>query len=180
MKKKVILIVGPSGAGKTRISDYLQNEHNIPRVITHTTRPMREGEVDGQSYYFESNESFAKLHFFEHIKYGDWQYGSSEEGLQRAFENSDLVTLIVDVQGVISYYKKIPDQITILNVITSSTDILKDRLYERGDDPDTIQKRLSKGNMNILPGYLAKDAVTIVNDDWDYTVLCLEKMLKDL
>ena len=41
--KKIILIAGPSGAGKTTISDYLYEKYDIPRVLTHTTRPMRVG-----------------------------------------------------------------------------------------------------------------------------------------
>ena len=65
--RKLILIAGPSGAGKTTISDYLTKEFAIPRVVTHTTRPMRKGESPDKSYYFESESSFKKLHFFEHV-----------------------------------------------------------------------------------------------------------------
>ena len=100
MAKKIILIAGPSGAGKTTISEYLTDRYQIPRVITHTTRPKRPGE-SGSAYYFEDDDSFAQLHFFEHVKYGDYQYGSSKEGLERAWAKNDLVSLIVDIKGVL-------------------------------------------------------------------------------
>ena len=45
MAKKIILIAGPSGAGKTTISEYLTDRYQIPRVITHTTRPKRPGKA---------------------------------------------------------------------------------------------------------------------------------------
>lgn len=61
--KKIILIAGPSGAGKTTISDYLNEKYGIPRVLTHTTRPMRPGEKQNVSYHFETDESFKTLHF---------------------------------------------------------------------------------------------------------------------
>lgn len=84
--KKIILIAGPSGAGKTTISDYLYEKYDIPRVLTHTTRPMRVGEKQNVSYHFETDDSFKQLHFFEHVKYGSYQYGSSREALNLAWK----------------------------------------------------------------------------------------------
>ena len=47
MDKKIIVITGASGTGKTTISKYLQDTYHIPSVITHTTRLPRVGEKDG-------------------------------------------------------------------------------------------------------------------------------------
>ena len=93
--QRIIIIAGPSGVGKTTVSKYLTEKYNIPRVVTHTTRPIRQGEIPGKSYYFETDESFKKLHFFEHVKYGEYQYGSSKEALEKAWAKNDLVSLIV-------------------------------------------------------------------------------------
>ena len=90
--QRIIIIAGPSGVGKTTISKYLTEKYNIPRVVTHTTRPIRKGEIPGKSYYFENDESFKKLHFFEHVKYGEYQYGSSKEALEKA----DLVLFLLN------------------------------------------------------------------------------------
>lgn len=79
MAKKIILIAGPSGAGKTTISEYLTDRYQIPRVITHTTRPKRSGE-SGSAYYFEDDDSFAQLHFFELSNTGTTSTGPVKKG----------------------------------------------------------------------------------------------------
>lgn len=167
--QKLILIAGPSGAGKTTISEYLTKKFNIPRVLTHTTRPIRQGESPDSSYHFESDASFDKLHFFEHVKYGSYQYGSSKEALEEAWEKHQLVSLIVDIKGAASYLKVIKRQVYFLYVTTSSKKELKKRLLKRGDDPAKIAERLSGSELNTLPKELAADAHIIVNDNWSET-----------
>lgn len=179
--KKIIIIAGPSGVGKTTVSNYLQEKYNIPRVVTHTTRPMRKGEVDGVSYYFENNASFEKLHFFEHVKYGDYQYGSSKEALQRAWDKSDLASLIVETDGVKSYLEALGDQVYFIYLTVKNYEILTERLVERGDDPVEIKRRLNssefKRDLHLRPE-LKKNAHILENDNWADTEKSLDKIVK--
>lgn len=177
---KLILIAGPSGAGKTTISTYLMEKFHIPRVLTHTTRPMRPGERANESYYFESKTSFARLHFFEHIHYGNYQYGSSREALNRVWEQHDLVSLIVDIQGARSYLQQLPDQICFIYVTVSARSTLEQRLRNRGDDPAKIANRLSGAELNELPADLMPSATVIRNDNWEKTKKQLDQIVADL
>ena len=70
---------------QTEVASESTSAHNFPSEKHHTTRPVRQGEIPGKSYYFETDESFKKLHFFEHVKYGEYQYGSSKEALEKAW-----------------------------------------------------------------------------------------------
>ncbi|GHV98247.1 guanylate kinase [Lactobacillus nasalidis] len=176
--RKIILIAGPSGAGKTTMSDYLTRRYQIPRVITHTTRPKRPGESDS-AYYFETDESFARLHFFEHVSYGDYQYGSSREGLERAWEKSDLVSLIVDIKGARSYLDALGSQVYFLYVTCSLKELAK-RMAARGDSLDQIKKRLEGSELNELPADLASRAHVLVNDDLESSLASLDKLVKKL
>lgn len=178
--KKIILIAGPSGAGKTTISNYLQENYHIPRVITHTTRPKRAGETDNESYYFETDESFKKLHFFEHVTYGQYQYGSSREALNNMWQRHDLVSLIVDIQGVKSYLQQLNKKVYFLYVTTSTIDELRERLIRRGDSLEMVKQRLSGSELNPLPADLKNQAHVLINDSWQKTAAKLDQLVKDL
>lgn len=178
--KKIILIAGPSGAGKTTISNYLTKHFNIPRVVTHTTRPIREDEVENESYFFENDDSFAKLHFFEHVHYGEYQYGSSREALEEAWSKHDLVSLIVDIKGIRSYLDQLGGQCYFLYVTTKDLGELKKRLLERGDSPQDVKKRLSGQELNALTADLKPKAHILINDEWEQTSHKLAQIVTEL
>lgn len=180
--QRIIIIAGPSGVGKTTVSNYLREKYGIPRVVTHTTRPMRKGEIPGQSYYFENDESFNKLHFFEHVKYGDYQYGSSKEALKQAWAKNDIVSLIVETDGVKSYLDALGDQVYFIYLTVDDLDILKKRLVKRGDKTQEIEKRLNSAEFKRdlhLRSELQKDAHILKNNDWDKTKKDLDKIISE-
>ena len=124
-------------------------------------------------------DSFAQLHFFEHVKYGDYQYGSSKEGLERAWAKNDLVSLIVDIKGARSYLEALGDQVYFLYV-TCSLDTLAQRMADRGDASDQIKKRLAGSELNELPEDLASCAHVLVNDDLQATYASLDSLVRKL
>lgn len=181
--QRIIIIAGPSGVGKTTVSKYLTEKYNIPRVVTHTTRPMREGEVPGKSYYFETDESFKKLHFFEHVKYGEYQYGSSKEALDKAWTKNNLVSLIVETDGVKSYLEKLGQQVYFIYLTVSDFSVLKKRLLGRGDKVSEIDKRLNSYEFKRdlhLSDDLAKKAHVLNNDNWEEAAKKLDTIVKEL
>lgn len=181
--QRIIIIAGPSGVGKTTVSKYLTEKYNIPRVVTHTTRPIRQGEIPGKSYYFETDESFKKLHFFEHVKYGEYQYGSSKEALEKAWAKNDLVSLIVETDGVKSYLEKLGKQAYFIYLTVSDFSVLKKRLLGRGDKASEIDKRLNSFEFKRdlhLSDELAKKAHVLNNDNWEKTAKELDKIVKKL
>ena len=181
--KRLILIAGPSGSGKTTISKYLSDKYGIKRVLTHTTRPMRQGEQDGVDYYFETEDTFQKLHFFEHVQYGAAQYGSSREGLERAFASDDLVTLIVDTAGVKSYLQELGEQVTFIYLAAPSEEILRARLLKRGDTPAEIEKRLNSPEQIrdlSLPADLQAQAQIITNENLIDTYRKLDQIIAQI
>lgn len=170
--KKLLIIAGPSGAGKTTLCNYLAKEYGIPRVVTHTTRPKRPGEEDGRDYFFETPATFAKLHFFEHVKYDRYSYGSSHEALAQAWQKSDLASIVVETEGVASYLKELPHQVYFIYLTVSEPALIARRLRARGDSEAEITKRLTSPEFKRdlqLPASLQKYAHRLVNDDWAET-----------
>lgn len=56
---KCIVIAGPMCSGKTTLAKYLEGK-GYQRIVTYTTRPMRDGEIDGIDYHFITEDEFAK------------------------------------------------------------------------------------------------------------------------
>ena len=172
MQRKVFVLTGNTGTGKTTVANYLHDFYEMPKVVTHTTRPPREGEMDQVDYYFESRESFAENHYLENVTYSSYQYGSSWEGLERAWEKNPLITIVLDTAGAITYARELGDQAVIIYLTVTEVDSLMNRLEQRGDNMDTVRARLASAEYQrdiVLPEKLKEIAHVVVNDDWEKT-----------
>lgn len=86
------------------------------------------------------------------------------------WKKHDIVSLIVDIQGVKSYLSKLdPEQVYFLYVTTSTMDELRERLINRGDSKEMVKKRLSGSELNRLPEDLKQTAHILLNDKWNKT-----------
>lgn len=150
----ITILVGKSGSGKSSISKELQNNYGYERLITCTTRPKRNGETDGEDYYFLSNSEFqSKLdsdEFLESTKYcatfGSVSYGSLKESYQKSDKNRVIVLNPDGVKALISYKSSVQTRNSIDNLRIIFLDVsdrtLRVRLFSRGDLPVEIERRL--------------------------------------
>nr|WP_276580167.1 guanylate kinase [Lacticaseibacillus parakribbianus] len=179
----MIVITGATGTGKTTVSRYLQATYNIQRVMTHTTRPKRVGEVDGVDYHFETADSFAKNHYIEAVTYAGFRYGSSFESLDAAWRRANFASIVLDTAGAITYAKTLGPKIAVLYLTIQDPAVLKARLLARGDDPKMIAARLASPEYSRdlqLPPALAPYAHVVVNDDWQAACRQIDSFMKHL
>ena len=180
--KRIFVITGPTGSGKTTVSHYLRSQYQIPQVITHTTRAPREGEVSGRDYYFETPASFVTKHYLEHVTYSGNQYGSSREGLAAAWERSPLISIVLDTAGAITYARELGEQAVVIYLEVADQEALIQRLTKRGDLPSRIKKRVASDEYlrdQALPVGLVVHAHVIVNDDWQATRRQLDELVTE-
>ena len=178
--KHVVVITGAPGTGKTTVRNYLTQKYGMSKILTHTTRPKRQGEVHGVDYYFETDESFDQNHFLEHVEYDDKKYGSSIEGLQRAWKENDWAAIVLDTKGAISYLQQKPAETLVLYLETSDQKNQAQRLASRGDSSELIKKRLESQEAKRdlkLPQELHQKAHLLLNDDWEQTKHYLDAWL---
>lgn len=178
--KHVVVITGAPGTGKTTVRNYLTQKYGMSKILTHTTRLKRQGEVDGVDYYFETDESFEQNHFLEHVEYDDKKYGSSIEGLQRAWKENDWAAIVLDTKGAISYLQQKPAETLVLYLETSDQKNQAQRLASRGDSSELIKKRLASQEAKRdlkLPQELHQKAHLLLNDDWEQTKHYLDAWL---
>ncbi len=162
---KLYIISAPSGAGKTSLVKQLVADLDLLSVsVSHTTRPMRPGEVHGQDYYFVSAADFQAMReqqaFLEHAQVFDNFYGTAQKTVEDNLKQGLDVILEIDWQGAEQIKKLLPDSLSIF-ILPPSTDVLLQRLRNRGqDDEQIIARRM-------------RDAVTEIShhDEFDYLVV---------
>ncbi|GAF41446.1 guanylate kinase [Agrilactobacillus composti DSM 18527 = JCM 14202] len=178
--KKLIIITGAAGTGKTTVSHYLHDQYHATRVLTHTTRAPRPGEVDGQDYYFETPESFFNNHFVEYVNYAGNLYGSSVEGMQRALAKNDLACMVLDTKGAETYLRRFPDLVCVIYLTVKDPNQLRERMRQRGDSRVALQQRLNSEEYMRdlhLPKSLQNHVAIIMNEDWNETKAKLDQVM---
>lgn len=171
-KGLVITLSGPSGVGKgTVIAKVREIAPWIIHSISITTRPPREGEVEGTDYYFRTNEQFEKMiangEILEYDIYCDYYYGTPEAFLIEVIERGKDVIMDITVPGSLAVIERFPEAVSIFLLPPSITE-LKRRLFYRGtESKETQLKRLEKAIAEIKKAKLFE--YVLVNDDLEKT-----------
>ncbi len=150
----LIIIAAPSGTGKSTIAKALFER--MPRLafsVSHTTRPPRPGEVDGQHYHFVSDATFAAMidddAFAEWARVHDRHYGTSKGEVARLGDAGKDILFDVDVQGAELLLAAYPDAVSIF-VVPPSLEELERRLRGRGtESPDQLATRLANARREL-------------------------------
>ena len=100
----LFVISAPSGGGKsTVLRAVLKADSTLSYSVSATTREPRTGEIDGEDYYFRTNEKFERLieenAFIEHARVHGHYYGTLREEVNRKLLDSNDVILDIVVQG---------------------------------------------------------------------------------
>jgi len=173
---KVVIVSGPSGAGKTTVMKRVFQQCPLPLVasVSATTRPPRPGETDGGDYHFLSAEEFDRrvqcgdfLEYFQVFNQGYW-YGTLRSEVEAGLAARKWVVLEIDVQGAAAVIGCYPAAITIF-VRPSSVEELQRRLRGRGtESEEALQRRLQRARDEIARQQMYRHVV--VNDEVDRAV----------
>lgn len=177
---KLYIIAAPSGAGKTSLVKQLSTElANLAISVSHTTRRMRPGEMHGQDYYFVSVADFQAMleqqAFLEHAQVFDNFYGTAQQTVEESLKKGLDVILEIDWQGAQQVKKLLPDSISIF-ILPPSTEVLRQRLMNRGqDDEQTIERRM-RDAVAEMRHYDEFDYL-LVNDVFEEALVALKSIL---
>ena len=147
MSKGLALVIsGPSGSGKDTLISYLMEElEGLCYSVSATTRPPRNGEVDGKDYFFVSREEFEERikrgTFLEWAQiYGDY-YGTPQEYVAKKREMGYDVILKIDVQGARQIRSAASEAIFVF-IAPPSMEELRRRIQARGTETaEAVEKR---------------------------------------
>lgn len=163
------IVSAPSGAGKTSLVKALIDTMAQVRVsVSHTTRSMRPGEVDGVNYHFTPREKFIDMlgqgDFLEHAEVFGNMYGTSHSWVKQTLAKGFDLILEIDWQGAQQVRKVVPEAKSIFILPPTHTD-LRQRLNNRGQDAaDVIDLRMQQA-ITEMSHYVEYDYI-VINDDF--------------
>ena len=161
----IFVISAPSGAGKTTlINRLLKTESSFMFSISTTTRPVRQGEIDGVNYHFVSKEDFCRMiendEFLEWAEvYGNY-YGTTKKEVDRIRKSGKIPLFDVDIQGSRNLKNMIQDGVYVF-IIPPSLEVLKERLTGRKTEDSEQLKLRMKNAYNEISEYTNFDYVII-------------------
>lgn len=145
---KIYCVMGKSSTGKDTIYSRLmsQKDFNLKKIVPYTTRPIREGEVDGESYHFCTEDQLAKLEESGKIielraydtAYGIWKYFTVNDGQIELDKNSYMLI------GTLEAYTKIREYFGKEAVVP---------IYIEVEDGERLQRALNRERAETSPKY---------------------------
>lgn len=180
----IYCILGYTGSGKDTVLDKLLPKTNIQKAISYTTRPIRDGEINGHNYHFVDDDFFIKEkeNFIEIRKYevwngSTWHYGYHKNSFP--CKNTDYFAIITPsgYKELCKYFRK--SEIKCF-YIESSDNIIETRLHIRGDDPKEIKRRLECDKKDFAD-FLKNEKYMKINniDNIDVTVGIIKYLIEN-
>lgn len=153
-KGMLIIISGPSGAGKGTVVNELIKDENYALSISVTTRKPREGEEDGVHYFFKTYEEAEKMiannELLEYAKFCGEYYATPLFYVLNQLEKGKNVILEIEVQGALQVKEKYPDAVSVF-LAPPNIDELEKRLRNRATETEEkIVSRIERAKEEIL------------------------------
>lgn len=179
MKNRLIILSGPSGAGKGTIVKELLKKGGYALSVSCTTREMREGETEGVSYFFISKDKFNEMiesgGFLEYNNHFKNFYGTPKAFVEQKLKTHDVI-LEIEVDGALKVKRFYPDALLIM-ILPPSVEELKARLIKRGsENGQSIEERLARMDYELSKQQYYD--FTVINDDLQTAVDEIDEIIK--
>lgn len=173
-------VSAPSGAGKTSlVAALVRANPDVCVSISHTTRPMRPGEIDGINYHFVSHETFERMlgeaAFLEHAQVFSNLYGTSQAWVLERLEQGIDVILEIDWQGASQIRQQLPETVSLF-ILPPSLAALRQRLTGRGQDDESVINARMQEAISEISHYVEADYL-IINDDFNVALAQLQSLI---
>ncbi|MBR1874293.1 MAG: guanylate kinase [Eubacterium sp.] len=190
LKGRIFIVMGKSATGKDTIYARLLRDHpEISPVIPYTTRPIREGERDGEEYHFVDEETMRSLEgegrVIEsrcyHTVRGDWYYFTVDDDQLTGEENHIMITTLEGYEGVRDYFGKdkvIPIYIEVDDMVRIERALNRERKEKKPCVAEVCRRFLAdEQDFSVEKLVSAGIDHAIVNDDLEKALANIEQMM---
>ena len=184
--KKPLIILGPSGVGKdTVINMFLKKYPEIfYKLVSFTTRKIREGEKEGKDYFYITKEKFQEKKNENKLigiqEYNDNFYASDKSKLEELMNKGEKI-IILNYNIETANKVKVELDFNCIAILPPSEDELRNRLKHRGTKPEEMEKRMKNSlkEMKLIneANYIQ---FRVVNDEKDICFKKIENHIKKL
>ena len=149
----LLVVSGPSGVGKSTITNKLRSDDRFLISISATTIKMRTVEVDGVDYHFVSDEKFDEMikknEFLEWASFAGAKYGTPQQAVEDALLDGKNVILEIELNGARQVRKNKQSAILVF-IEPPSWEELTSRLINRGTESEhSTQARLDRAKEEL-------------------------------
>ena len=179
----LVILSGVSGSGKDTIKkELLKRMEDVVTLPSFTSRERRPIEEEGVQYHFITKEAFEekikKGDFYEYdVHHGNY-YGTSRELLNEKIEQGKIIVKDIEVNGTENLIKLLGRDTRIVTIFLKvGKEELKKRLFERGDNAQDIELRLSR--LDYEESKLKLYDYVLKNDDFEKTVQIIMTIIEN-
>jgi len=182
--KKMLIVTAPSGAGKTTIVRHLlKTFENLSFSVSATTRPPREGEVDGKDYYFLTLRKFNNR--IKKDLFAEWEevypgkfYGTLKKEIAKKWRKKKDIIFDIEVKGATNLKKLYGDRALAVFIKPPSLAELIRRLEKRDtENKKTLAERIARAKEELT--YENNFDLVLVNDDLATALKEAEEIVRD-
>lgn len=169
VRSRLVVLAGPTAVGKGTVSRHIRETYpDVLLSVSATTRPPRPGEIEGEHYYFVSDDEFdgmiARGEFLEWATvHNAYRYGTPRPPIDRALAAGKSVLLEIDLQGARAVKRAMPEALLVFLLPPTWEELVR-RLIGRGtESAEEQQRRLDTAKIELA----AQDEfdVKVVNRD---------------
>lgn len=181
----LVILSGVAGAGKDTIKkELIKRMKNVESLPSFTSRPMREGDVEGGTYNFVTREEFEEMiekgHFYEYDVHHNNYYGTSKKLLNEKIESGKIIVKDIDVNGT-EHLKDLlnADTKVVTIFLRVPKEELEKRLQDRVDKPSPAEIRLRLSRFEYEESRINLYDYVLKNDNLEKTVQIVMTILEN-
>ena len=181
----LVILSGVAGAGKDTIKkELIKRMKNVESLPSYTSRPIRKGDVEGQTYNFVSREEFEQKiengEFYEYDVHHNHYYGTSRELLNAKIESGKIIVKDIDVNGTEHLKDLLAADTQVVTIfLRVPKEELEARLKERIDKPSPAEIRLRLSRFEYEESKINLYDYVLKNDNLEKTVQIVMAILEN-